>query len=130
MGLFRGQAALQTVERRSSARYRIDCPARLRMPVGDRQGWLYDISEDGARFTTTNPPPAGTSGLLEWGMYEMFGKIVWANSEGCGIVFEKPLSREVIEAMAASSVVPTGPVANFGNIPVAQKGRRGLVSRD
>ena len=128
MGLFRGQTTAQHAERRSSARYRVDCQARLRMPMGDRQGWLYDISQDGARFTTSNPPPTGTSGLLEWGRHEAFGKIIWSNEDGCGIEFERPLSREAIEALAAASVTPTGPVAQFGNIPVAPKGRRGLVS--
>ena len=130
MALFRGQATAQPIERRSSARYRVDCPAQLRMPMGDRQGWVYDISQDGARFTTNNPPPSGTSGLLEWGMHEAFGKIIWANEDGCGIEFERPLQREVIEAMAAENATPTGPVAKFGNIPVAAKGRRGLVSSD
>lgn len=130
VGLFRGRTAVQQVERRSTPRYKVDCPAQLRMPMGDRQGWLYDISEEGARFTTTNPPPKGTSGLLEWGMHEAFGKIVWSNEEGCGIVFERPLNRAIIDAMAANSAAPAGPVANFGNIPVAPRGRRSLVSRD
>lgn len=98
--------------------------------MGDRQGWLYDISQDGARFTTNNPPPVGTSALLEWATYEAFGKVIWSNKDGCGIEFEKPLSREVVETMAASRSAPTGPVAQFGNIPVAPKGRRGLVSSD
>jgi len=128
MGFFRAHAAAQQVERRSSARYRVDCPAQLRMPMGDRKGWLYDISQDGARFTTSNPPPAGTSGLLEWGVHEVFGKIIWSNGEGCGIEFERPIARELIEGMAARAAAPTGPVAKFGNIPVAPKGRRTLVS--
>ena len=128
MGLFRSQAAVQPAERRSSARYRVDCPAQLRMPMGDRQGWLYDISLDGARFTTSNPPPVGTSGLLEWGSHDAFGKVIWANDEGCGIEFERPIRREILEQLAATNNEPTGPVANFGNIPVAQRGRRGLVS--
>ena len=130
MGLFRGQTTVRPSERRSSARYRVDCQAKLRMPMGERQGWLYDISQEGARFTTSNPPPTGTSGLLEWAGFEAFGKIIWSNAEGCGLEFERPLSREVIKAMAARSVSPSGPVANFGNIPVAQKGRRSLVSRN
>lgn len=130
MSLFRGQAVLQNAERRSFPRYRVDCPAQLRMPMGSRKGWLYDISLDGARFTTSNPPPTGTSGLLEWGKHEAFGKIIWSNEDGCGIEFERPLSRQLIESMVAENSAPSGPVANFGNIPVAPRGRRNLVSRD
>jgi len=130
MGLFRGQAAAQYAERRSIPRYRVDCPAQLRMPSGARQGWIYDISQDGARFTTANPPPTGTSGLLEWGIHEAFGKIIWSNEDGCGIEFERPISRVLIEATVAENATPTGPAAKFGNIPVAPKGRRRLVSGD
>ena len=130
VGLFRAQAQAKHVERRSSVRYRVNCPAQLRMPMGNRQGWLYDISLEGARFTTSNPPPTGTSGLLEWGAHEAFGKIIWSNEDGCGIEFERPIPRAHLEQLAATNDEPTGPVANFGNIPVAQRGRRGLVSRD
>ncbi|MFN2100835.1 PilZ domain-containing protein [Altererythrobacter sp. MF3-039] len=130
MGLFRAQAQAKHIERRSSVRYRVDCPAQLRMPMGDRQGWLYDISQDGARFTTNNPPPTGTSGLLEWETHEAFGKIIWSNEDGCGIEFERPISRNQLEQFASTQSEPSGPVAKFGNIPVAPKGRRGLVSRD
>ncbi len=128
MGLFRAQAQAKYVERRSSVRYKVDCPAQLTMPMGNRQGWLYDISEDGARFTTDNPPPKGTSGLLEWGGHEAFGKIIWSNEEGCGIEFERPLRRDIIETLAADTCDREGPSANFGKIPVAPRGRRGLVS--
>ena len=128
MGLFRAQATAKQSDRRSSIRYRLDCPAQLSMPSGERQGWLYDISIDGARFTTNNAPPTGTSGLLEWGAHEAFGKVIWANEEGCGIEFERPISMNIIEQLSAHSVEPTGPVANFGKIPLARKGRRGLVS--
>ena len=130
MGLFRAQAQAKHVERRSSMRYRVNCPAQLSMPMGNREGRIHDISLDGARFTTSNPPPSGTSGLLEWGPYEAFGKIIWSNEDGCGIEFERAITRAQIEPFVVQNDETAGPTANFGKIPVAPRGRRGLVTRD
>ncbi len=98
------------------------------MTSGNRQGSLYDISLNGARFTTSNPPATGTSGLLAWNTHEAFGKIIWSNEDGCGIEFERQIPQEAIEELTAASTGQTRRAANFGNIPIARKGRRGLVS--
>ncbi|MBX7540370.1 PilZ domain-containing protein [Qipengyuania sphaerica] len=118
-------------ERRTVQRYTVDCPAKLKMLGGDREGRLSDLSEAGARFETGNPPQEGVSGLLAWGDYEFFGKIVWVNENSCGIVFERPIPFAVVEQTCEIVQTQAGPVANFGNIPVASRGRRAsLVSRD
>lgn len=118
-------------ERRTVQRYTVDCPAKLKMLGGDREGRLSDLSEAGARFETAKPPQEGTSGLLAWGDHEFFGKIVWANENSCGIVFERAIPLSVVEKACDIVHVQSGPVANFGNIPVASRGRRAsLVSRE
>lgn len=131
MALFQKLPTIHTEERRTVQRYTVDCPARLKMPGGDRDGRLSDLSEAGARFDTPNPPQQGVSGLLAWGDHEFFGKIVWSNETGCGLVFERPIPMAVVEQTCDVVQVESGPVANFGNIPVAARGRRAsLVSRD
>ena len=96
---------------------------------GDRVGRLSDLSEAGARFDTDNPPSEGVSGLLSWNGHEFFGKIVWANENSCGLVFERNIPSSVVDGTAQAIEVQNGPVANFGNIPVARRGRRAsLVS--
>lgn len=131
MALFQKLPVTNADERRSVQRYTVDCPAKLKMLGGDREGRLSDLSEAGARFDTANPPQEGVSGLLSWGDYEFFGKVVWANQNSCGIVFERPLSLNVVEQTCEIVEVQSGPVANFGNIPVAARGRRAsLVARE
>lgn len=131
MALFQRLPQTNQDERRTVQRYTVDCPAQLKMLGGNRDGRLSDLSEAGARFDTPNPPQEGVSGLLAWGDHEFFGKIVWANENSCGIVFERPIPLSVVEQTCEVVEVQSGPVANFGNIPVASRGRRAsLVSRD
>ena len=131
MALFQRLPTTQQDERRTVQRYTVDCPARLKMLGGDREGRLSDLSEAGARFDTANPPQEGVSGLLAWGNYEFFGKVVWANENSCGLLFERQIPVSVVESTCDIVEVQSGPVAKFGNIPVAARGRRAsLVSRD
>ncbi len=131
MALFRRKTVVDDLpERRSVRRHHVDCPARLKMLGGDRQGRLSDLSEAGARFETAHPPGEGVSGLLEWNGHGYFGKVVWSNETGCGVIFERAIPLSVVEDTvgAAPSDVPQGPVANFGNIPLGQKrGRRPVL---
>ena len=131
MALFQKLPLISQEERRTVQRYSVDCEARLKMLGGDREGRLSDLSEAGARFETSKPPQEGSSGLLSWGNHEFFGKVVWANENSCGLVFERPIPLSVVEQSCEIVEVQTGPVANFGNIPVAKRGRRAsLVSRE
>ena len=128
MALFQKLPSSQP-DRRSAQRYKVDCPAKLKMLGGDREGRLSDLSEAGARFDTANPPSEGISGLLSWAGHEYFGKIVWANENSCGILFERSIPTSVVEKTCEAIETQSGPVANFGNIPVAKRGRRAsLVS--
>ena len=131
MALFRRNAAVaQEPDRRLVKRHSVNCAAKLKMLGGDREGRLTDLSEAGARFDTPNPPCEGVSGLLEWNGHEIFGRIVWANDNGCGIVFERAIPSSIVEETveAASTEAPQGPVANFGNIPLGQRrGRRAFL---
>lgn len=131
MALFQKLPTMNAEERRTVQRYSVDCEAKLKMLGGDRDGRLSDLSEAGARFETANPPQEGVSGLLAWGGFEFFGKVVWANENSCGLIFERPIPLSVVEQTCDVVEVQSGPVAKFGNIPVAKRGRRAsLVSRD
>lgn len=130
MALFQRSPALKRGERRAAQRYTVDCAAKLKMPGGDRKGRLSDLSEAGARFDTQDPPQKGVSGLLAWGDHEFFGKIAWANENSCGMIFERPIPPSIVVSTCEIVEAQAGPVANFGNIPVAKRGRRAsLVSR-
>ena len=131
MALFQRLPIPNTEERRTVQRYRVDAPARFKTLGGVREGRLSDLSEAGARLETSGALKQGSSGLLAWGDYEFFGKVVWVKDNTCGIVFERPIPHSVVARTCEVVEVESGPVANFGNIPVAARGRRAsLVSRD
>lgn len=111
-------------ERRTVKRWIVDCEARLKMPGGDRDGWLSDLSSVGARLDTPNPPAQGTSGLLEWRGEEHFCKVIWSNDKGCGVAFDRVLPLEIVQQTAEMVEEETGPIANFGRIPLGQKRSR------
>ncbi len=124
MGLFSKTRAVAESERRVAKRVRVDCPATLLMPSGDRQGRLYDISEDGARFLTDNPPAKGCSAILEWPVHEIYCKVIWSNSEGCGLEFDRNIPGAIVNETAARSPVEAGRVASNDRIPLGQKRSR------
>lgn len=132
MSLFQKSSAQKYEERRTVQRYMVDCEATLKMLGGVRTGRLSDLSEAGARFDTSNPPQRGASGLISWQDQEYFGKVVWVNENSCGIRFDRPIPSSVVEESCEMVEVQAGPVANFGNIPMAQRGRRAslIYSRD
>ena len=124
MGLFGKAKVISEAERRTARRVRIDCPATLLMPSGNRDGRLFDISEEGARFTTDNPPAQGCSTILEWPVHEAFARVIWSNSTGCGLAFDRPISTAIVNETAARAPVEVGRAAASGNIPLGRKRSR------
>ncbi len=118
-------------ERRSATRTEVSCPARLRTCFGDRMGTLSDMSISGARFVTDNPPKQGTTGLLEWDGHDAICSVVWSKSGMCGILFDRPIPRHIVD-MCAPPVMPTEPPADVGKIALGQRSslRSVLVRRE
>ncbi|WP_171032996.1 PilZ domain-containing protein [Qipengyuania marisflavi] len=124
MALFHKTSFDPETDRRSVRRWVVDCEAALKMLGGDRLGRLSDLSETGARLELDQPPAQGASGLLVWSDQEHFCKIIWVKQTSCGVLFERQIARSVVEATAKAVDVPTGPVADFSNIPLGQKRSR------
>ena len=121
----KGMASLIN-DRRRSPRFRISHEARLELPAGSRAGTMTDLSEMGARFTITNPPPEGASALLVWGENEVWCKVRWVAQDCCGLAFDRPVARSIVlETTGQDEEYEEAPVADFNNIPVGQKRSRG-----
>ena len=87
-------------DRRATLRNRINLPARLRTTSTSMAVWLADISELGAGIGMRDPPPVGMPVVLKWSCYEVFASVVWSNDDSCGLMFDAPVSSEVVlEAM-------------------------------
>jgi hypothetical protein len=122
-------AAVQP-DRRVARRYLVDCPARMVMSGGGRDGRLSDLSEHGARLETGLPPPPGTTGFLRWGSEEHYCKVIWSKDSCCGLQFEKPIATSIVEATCSHVEVSLKPVAALGRIPIGQKRSRRFASVD
>ncbi|WP_338466632.1 hypothetical protein RXV95_13930 [Novosphingobium sp. ZN18A2] len=83
-------------ERRIALRNRINLPAQFHTAGGDQAVWLADISEYGAGISLADPPMVGTPGMLKWGYYEVFFTVAWANDDSCGVMFDAPISGEIV----------------------------------
>jgi hypothetical protein len=119
------------IERRSAPRTPVTCPARLRTCFGDRVGVLSDLSISGARFQSEDPPKEGTTALLEWDGHDAICRVVWSRGSMCGILFERPIPRHVVERCAPSAV-PAEPPAEVARIPHGRRSslRAVLLRRD
>lgn len=122
-------AAVQP-DRRVARRYLVDCPARMVLSGGERDGRLSDLSEHGARLDTDQPPPAGTTGFLRWNGEEHYCKVIWSNEGRCGIQFDRPISRSVLEATCSHIEIAVKPVAALGRIPIGQKRSRNVTAAE
>ncbi len=120
----RAAAAVQPVERRMAARARADCPVRLQTAGGDRHGRLWDLSETGAQVLVDDPPAENSIALLKWNDVEVFCRIVWSANDMCGVMFEKPISRQTVAETVGEPAVDQGPAATVSNIPIGQRRSR------
>ena len=124
MAFFNIHTAAVQPDRRVARRYVVDCPARMAMAGGERDGRLTDLSESGARLETTQPPVAGTTGFLRWGKEEHYCKVIWSDDGRCGLQFERPVALSVVEATCSHVEVSLKPVATLGRIPLGQRRSR------
>jgi hypothetical protein len=84
---------------------------------------LSELSITGARFQTAEPPQAGLSGMLRWHTHEAFCRVVWSTGGVCGLAFDRPLKRHLLDDTLEHDA-RTGPVAAVGKIPLGQKRSR------
>ena len=100
LGVFENANGQVQEDRRVVLRSRINIAARVHTPDGAQSVWLADLSEHGGGISLRNPPVVGIQGVLRWGPYEIFFTVAWANDDSCGVMFDVPISHEIVlEAM-------------------------------
>ena len=60
---------------------------------------IADLSAEGAQLVGRDLPPIGEDMFMVAGSSEMFGQVVWRNSDHCGVWFDEPLSDEDIDLL-------------------------------
>ena len=116
--------AVEPTDRRSSVRWRVNCPVQLQLARGQRIGCLCDLSERGARVQMDNPPKPGTTATLEWMCFDEKCTVIWATETLCGLMFDRDIPPARVFEMQQFGEEYEGPVAEVSNIPLGQKRRR------
>lgn len=126
MGPHKLASASTPAERRAVGRARTDCPARLETPFRKWHGRLWDLSESGARIQVADPPVQGVSAIVSWPGAEVFGRAVWSAEDMCGVMFERPISREVVrQTLGQAEAAPESRrAASVGKIPLGKRRSR------
>ena len=112
---------VSALERRDAKRALTACPAELRLPSGSRTAQLFDISRTGAQLSLTDPPPVGASALLKWGRHEYFATVAWASPALCGVIFDRPISDDIVAESAQMPTPKLGPPARVANIALGER---------
>ena len=84
--------------RRRHSRLRLQLPARLISLEGNLQATLIDLSLTGAKVALDVNAPLRGDAFLEWGSFEAFCTISWAEGRLCGVLFDEPLASKVLIA--------------------------------
>ena len=128
MGLSWARQNTAQKERRRSERYSLDCPASFRTISKVYEGQLENISEEGAKFVISPAPKEGISGMLSIDGQEYFCTIIWANSDACGVEFERPMRLQTILELTGEKDNSDAHIARTNNIQMGRKRGGRLVS--
>ncbi len=95
-GEYEDAAGEKKDDRRVALRNRINLAARLRIDRSLHSVWLADLSENGAGLSMDDPPSVGKAAVLEWSSYKVGSTVAWASEDACGLLFEMPISSEIV----------------------------------
>lgn len=84
---------------RSGNRLRLGAQASLVLTHSTSPCLLDDISVSGARLRLNHPPHPGTPAMLAFHELRVYASVVWSDTNGCGIRFDKPLDLEDMQGM-------------------------------
>ena len=121
MGFFQSDKGPFLVERRAARRTRATCAASLRTLSSETFGHLWDLSETGARVSVEKPPEPGESAMLKWGAEKAMCRVIWVEHDICGLAFDSPIGREIVESSARLIGIVEQPAAAIGNIAIGRR---------
>ena len=58
---------------------------------------VTDVSSKGAKLLGKELPSRGASVLISVGDVEFFARVAWASRDECGVTFEAPLDKELVD---------------------------------
>ena len=121
MGHFRQDEGRFVIERRAARRTRATCAASLRTLTKESVGYLWDLSQTGARVSFENPPQIEDAGLLRWGTQKVMCHVIWIDRDMCGLTFDCPIDSEIVASGARMIGIVAQPKAAISNIEAGHK---------
>lgn len=91
--------------RRHEAREPVLLAAALMALGSSRTVYLLDVSKTGAQLRISEPLLVGQEAWLKIQPADIFGTVVWAEDDHCGIVFDVPLTDEDVALLQARGKV-------------------------
>ncbi|HMS19083.1 PilZ domain-containing protein [uncultured Sphingorhabdus sp.] len=83
--------------KRSVARLTIELDAGFVLPERTARCTLENVSRNGCRLRTIEPPRIGATILVRVERIEALGSVSWVKGERCGVAFEEPLDTRSLE---------------------------------
>ena len=121
LGTYEDEGGELKEDRRVALRSRINLSARLRTAGSEQPVWLADISEHGAGISMSKPPASGVPAVLKWSIYEVFGSVAWTGDNACGLMFDVPISREIVLEATREGALKNDRSAETSRIAVGRK---------
>lgn len=84
---------------RGLARLVVGLEATLALPQRTARGAVENVSRHGCCLRLAGPPRIGATVLVRIERIETMGSVVWADSERCGIRFERLLTAAAVERL-------------------------------
>lgn len=89
------------IGRRGRSRVRVYLPARIIAVDGTQTGTLLDISLTGVQLKLTRALRNRAEVLVQFDRYELFGTVVWTDSDRCGVDIDEGVPSAVVLAARA-----------------------------
>ena len=84
--------------RRSHGRLRMELSATLTSRHGTHAVLITNLSRRGLGLQWLQHLPANSDVVVAWPMCEVSGSLVWSEEDGAGVVFDDPISEEIVLA--------------------------------
>lgn len=113
--------------RRSDPRAVIGLRTTTEMLSGRREATLLNLSAAGAQLMGGTLPAVGKDVLVACGPIEVFGTVVWAQRDRCGIQFDEPISPKEVAQLRRTAAEADHSTVNEDEMRAAQDWLNGLA---
>ena len=97
------------------------------MLSGRREATLLNLSAAGAQLTGSGLPGLGKDVLVTCGPIELFGTVVWAARDRCGIQFDEPISPKQVAELRRTAAEADHSTVNDDERRAAEDWLNGLA---